>query len=54
MKENISCTNCAASIHWLEVFPDDYCLACHAEREESKPLPTPQELAAMLKRSINI
>lgn len=49
----INCTNCGAGIHPLEVFPDNYCLNCHAERWERAPKPTAEEVKKMFRDSIN-
>ncbi len=50
--DTITCTNCGAKIHWLDVFPGNICLTCHAAREESKPLPTAKELADMFRKVV--
>lgn len=52
MSESVICSKCESVIHWLEVFPGNYCLACHAEREESKPMPNAEELAQMFRRVV--
>ena len=52
MSESVICSKCESVIHWLEVFPGNYCLACHAEMEESKPLPSAEELAQMFRRVV--
>lgn len=39
--KTITCTSCASQIHWLDVFPGNICLACHAVKTENA---TPQEL----------
>lgn len=54
MSETITCANCATTIHWLEVFPGNFCLACHAKREEESPLPTAGEITQMFKDSIRL
>jgi hypothetical protein len=30
--DNITCTRCSSEIHWLEVFPGNICLECHAAK----------------------
>lgn len=50
----INCAKCSADIHPLEVFPDNYCLTCHAERWEREPKPTAQQVIKMFKESVNI
>lgn len=52
MSESVICSKCATPTHWLEVFPGNYCLACHAEREEGKPIPTAEEIKQLFKDSI--
>ena len=54
MKPDIKCSSCGGMIHWLEVFPDDFCLACHAERENKKPIPTAEEIMTIFKKSVRI
>jgi len=36
-KPDVTCTRCDASIHWLEVFPGDVCLECHAKAWKPNP-----------------
>lgn len=50
----ILCAKCGAGIHPLEVFPDNYCLACHAERFEREPKPTAQQIGQMFRNSIRL
>jgi uncharacterized OB-fold protein len=50
----IKCAKCGEGIHPLEVFPDSYCLACHAERWEAEPKPTAQEVLQMFRKSVNL
>lgn len=37
----ITCTTCAAEIHWLDVFPGNICLGCHDKKTAHL---TPQQL----------
>ena len=33
------CTQCGAEMQWLEVFPNEICLACHAKGfDANKPI----------------
>ena len=50
----ITCSKCGADIHPLEVFPDNYCLACHAERWEAGPKPTAQDVVKMFRNSVQL
>ena len=43
----ITCSNCKASVHKLEVFPGEICLKCYELEQLGKPLPTAGELRAM-------
>lgn len=36
-----TCTGCGVEVHWLEVFPANRCLDCHARAHEND---TPQQL----------
>jgi hypothetical protein len=38
---DITCTACGNNVHWLEVFPGQICLDCHARKVDSM---TPQQL----------
>ena len=42
-RPNVICTSCAAEIHWLEVFPNDICLACHERKHFND---SPEQLMA--------
>ena len=44
-KDNIKCTQCANEIHWLEVFPNNVCLPCHARKHEND---TPAQMLAAI------
>jgi uncharacterized OB-fold protein len=48
----IKCAKCGEGVHPLELFPGNYCLACHAERWEKEEKPTGQEVAQMFRNSI--
>jgi hypothetical protein len=50
----ILCAKCGANVHPLEVFPDNYCLVCHAERWETAPKPTAEEVKRMFRDSIQL
>lgn len=48
---SVICAKCGNEIHWLAVFPGQYCLACHAKRCEGLPLERPDFIGALnLKR----
>lgn len=37
----VTCATCATEIHWLDVFPGNICLECHAKKTAHL---TPQQL----------
>ena len=53
-KPDIKCAKCGVMMNWLEVFPQDYCLKCHAEREKNKPLPSIEEIMKMFGEAVEL
>jgi hypothetical protein len=48
MSDFLDCQNCGVTIHRLyETFPGNICLVCHAKEEETKPMPTAQDIRKM-------
>jgi len=37
----ITCTGCGDDVHWLDVFPGQVCINCHAAKVDKQ---TPQQL----------
>ena len=52
MEKDLFCANCGEGVHPLELFPGDYCLACHAERWEKMPKPTGEDVQKMFRDSV--
>jgi hypothetical protein len=36
----VTCTKCAKSVHWLEVFPGQICLDCYEAKMANVPVET--------------
>jgi hypothetical protein len=48
MSDFLDCQNCGVTIHrHYETFPGNICLVCHAKEEETKPMPTAQDIRQM-------
>ena len=54
MKPDVKCSKCGVMMNWLEVFPQDYCLKCHAEREKNKPLPSIEQIMKMFGEAVEL
>ena len=42
-KANIECSQCKSEVHWLDIFPNNLCLPCHARKHEND---TPEQMFA--------
>jgi hypothetical protein len=45
--EQLACSCCEESVHWLEVFPNGVCLSCWADSPEGRRMPTAGEVRSL-------